>query len=250
MRFHWQNLNERSDRPDGTILKHGRAWLHLGQLGLNWEWVLFGRTCGIALTLDDDCEDTVSGHVQLPLLLAFYWTVEHPALLRLVQRLVPKYQERQLSLRVHDWAVWWNVWHPACEWRSGTPRWRSGSWHVLDTLLGKVHYQSRVVEEERPVQLHLPEGIYEARVSREECTWKRPRWFTDRRFYYEVKVEGGVPVPGKGESSWDCGQDAVFSRSSRAASREQAAEQFVASVLETRERRGGKNWRPTERQTA
>ena len=60
----------------------------------------------------------------------------------------------------------------------------------------------------------MPEGKYPAHVKRERRTWKRPRWFTPLvRGYWDVDVESGIPVPGKGENSWDCDDDAIFASS-------------------------------------
>jgi hypothetical protein len=60
----------------------------------------------------------------------------------------------------------------------------------------------------------MPEGKYPAHVKRERRTWKRPRWFTPLvREYWDVDVESGIRVPGKGENSWDCDDDAIFASS-------------------------------------
>jgi hypothetical protein len=59
-----------------------------------------------------------------------------------------------------------------------------------------------------------------------------------------VESETGVPVPGKGENSWDCGEDALYSLSTTAATIDEAIEKFKASVMKTRERYGGKDWMP------
>lgn len=161
-----------------------------------------------------------------------------------------------VSLRFHDRAVWWEAWHPTHEWHRGTPWWRYGSFNVWDWLVGKTTYTSETLFEQRAV-LPMPEGNYPVVVKVGRSVWTRPRWRAMVRAGYHVDVEGGyVPVPGKGENSYDCGPDGVFSQSgpilhvpellrngpvteaSKDAAVSEALAGLMASALETRRRRG------------
>jgi hypothetical protein len=82
---------------------------------------------------------------------------------------------------------------------------------LTDALFGRPKHSLEVLSEQ---DITMPEGKYPAHVKRERRTWKRPRWFTPLvREYWDVDVEGGIPVPGKGENSWDCDDDAIFASS-------------------------------------
>jgi hypothetical protein len=55
-----------------------------------------------------------------------------------------------------------------------------------------------------------------------------------------------VPFPGKGENSWDCGEDASYGFGCAAETLEEGIGKFVASKLRDRGRNGGRGWTPTE----
>lgn len=60
---------------------------------------------------------------------------------------------------------------------------------------------------------------------------------------YRVKVEPGapIPVPGKGENSWDCGDDAMYSTSIGGRDVEKCIAAVVEGALNTRRRHGGQH---------
>lgn len=68
-----------------------------------------------------------------------------------------------------------------------------------------------------------------------------------RRILYDgKKVDEGeqIPVPGKGTSEYNCGEDAVFGFTCPADSLADATFRLANSVLETRKRYGGEGWLP------
>lgn len=82
---------------------------------------------------------------------------------------------------------------------------------LTDALFGKPKHSLEILSEQ---DITMPEGKYPAHVKRERRTWKRPRGFTPLvREYWDVDVESGIPVPGKGENSWDRDDDAIFASS-------------------------------------
>lgn len=102
--------------------------------------------------------------------------------------------------------------------------------------------------EKHQVELHFLEADYPATVILTTDTWKRPRWHwplvVERA---EVDVPGGVPIPGKGENSWDIDDDATFSLVTPASTVEEAVQKFYDTVNERRARYGGRNWTPEKR---
>jgi hypothetical protein len=123
-----------------------------------------------------------------------------------------------VSLHFHGRAVWWQVWHPKWEHKRGTPRWRYGSFQAWDWLVGKPVSAAETLFEEH-ADLLMPEGVYRCTVVVRRRVWLRKRWPALVTVGYEVTPDadvdgtaGYIPVPGKGENSWDCGPDGVYSQ--------------------------------------
>lgn len=154
-------------------------------------------------------------------------------------------EKQEFALLVHDWAVWLTVWGGTMEWRSRDPWWKRGvCWHFVDTLLGERRHTHTILEEQwRTVLVPMPEGCYETLMRPEVRTWTRPRWpfwpLNIRQEYIEIRIEKGIPFEGKGENSWDCGEDGLFGTSSTSHSYERAIASVVESVLKSRKRYGG-----------
>lgn len=58
-----------------------------------------------------------------------------------------------------------------------------------------------------------------------------------KRRHAQVEAPAGVPIPGRGENSWDCGDDNVWGASFAAKTVNEAARKFMADIRETRIRR-------------
>lgn len=150
-----------------------------------------------------------------------------------------------VAVHCHDGAVWWELWHPRHEWHSKTPRWRHGNFNPTDWVLGRHVYSKEIVEGPTRVNIPMPERSYPATVTIELRQWKRPRWPWALELYgYTVDLikedgaPGYIPVPGKGENSWDCGGDGTFSQSGPGRTIEDAITGVIKSALSTRRRRG------------
>lgn len=253
--WHWSNENE-DDRGEvvGSGLWHGRAWFNYdpedGRPGpakaLALEWCLgrFSKMCGLSIGRDDGERELVAS-IRLPHLFSLYVSVRG-----LLGRL--EYgSSRELSVSIHDGSVWWRVWADPDSWESTRPRWRDGSWNLLDALLGKVSVETRVLEV-RQVEIPFPERTYRATVTLQAKLERRPRWpgVWGRWRGADIEPEVPVPEPGKGENSWDCGQDACYAMwTGGVRDIHEAVERFRSSILRTRERRGGRDWRPEEKRT-
>ena len=85
-----------------------------------------------------------------------------------------------------------------------------------------------------------PEGTYQAHAVLEELVWSRPRWFKERMTRVDFEIPNGIPHAGKGENSWDCGDDATFGMSTgECKSIPEGIGKLVGSCLQTRIRYGG-----------
>ncbi len=252
MRTDWQNLSA----------GHGRAWIHFGKdrrIGVEWHLLSNDWSAGLQLCAE---EHELKLHLCLGLFSLYLTLGVFPGLVKacLPFEVVNSerrpgetfrwYQGREVSLRFFSGGPWWKLWTaPMDDDRSELPRWRKGHFDVVKALLGKVLYEQAEVEPEREVLVTMPEATYRTLMKREQRTWCRSRWpwwpTFKARATWDVKIPGGIPVPGKGENSWDCGEDAIFATGFAAETAEQAVAALRETVLKSRERHGGsRNWRP------
>ena len=129
-------------------------------------------------------------------------------------------------------------------WSRSDPWWRRWSL-TKTTLLGRSRSDA-VTELGGATVVPMPEGVYDATWERKEVTTSYVRWpgtWLDKlrgprpHRWVNVNVEGGIPVEGKGESSYDCGMDGLFGCSG--ATVEEAVGNAVKFVLRDRQRYGG-----------
>jgi hypothetical protein len=253
MRFHWQNLNELpGDRcATGNAFWHGRAWLYLKEVvTLAWSWNFKSTFCHVRFSVDGD-ENEVGFAIALPpvalwlhlggrlgkwltkLMRCDYHSVAGPG-----RDIYCMHREIQFS--IHDWTLWSSIWRKRDSWSRDDPWWMHWSLNLPDLFLGERKH-SKVVLEQRVVTVAMPEGAYEAKAELLRETWKRPRWpWPLVLLRTDVEVPAGIPVPGKGENSWDCGPDAIYGQCGPAESIEEAVGNLVGSVLKTRRQRGAK----------
>lgn len=131
-------------------------------------------------------------------------------------------------------------------WSRGQPWWRSMRVTVT-TVLGRTRSE-RTVLASGATTVPMPEGDYPATWNREEMVTRYVRFpgtLLDRfrgprtSRWMNLDIPGGIPTEGKGENSWDCGMDGVFSISGPDGTPTDTAERLVLSVLRDRARNGG-----------
>lgn len=198
-------------------------------------------------------EDPLQFKIAVPYVLSAWLTLDHP-LIRSVTTWIGerfpgdingKYAQRDFSVSVHNWALWWDVGADQGGWTSKRPKWMDGSWHFF----GHRSRQTEEVIKTEPVEIPMPERTYKGVATLSKVTWgfeKLPRMFDQELLSVEIKMDEGeaIPHPGKGENSWDCGEDATYSSSGPARSIEEAIGSLVGSTLRARRRHGGRSWRP------
>jgi hypothetical protein len=149
-------------------------------------------------------------------------------------------EDREVDVSIHNATIWWSIWRdPMGEWSRKVPRWREGNWCPVDTFLGRHKYTSHELST-RSVVIPMPEGSYLATVKLTRDVWKRPRWpFAREVFRATIDVPTGIPHEGKGENAWDCGKDALYGLTCRAATVDQAIARTVERVLASRRKYDG-----------
>lgn len=134
--------------------------------------------------------------------------------------------------------------------------WQGNGWHwmyyPLRWIVGDYITTRQPWLEEKDVVLVMPEGRYKAKLSVDQVERRRPRWpfGVVRGFASDLRVDGGVPIPGKGENSYDCADDAIYSSGRWYDASERIDEQvvlsdFAFSTLKRRVRYGSIDWKPS-----
>lgn len=190
---------------------------------------------------------------------AFWFSVEN---YDLVKRIAPQRtfahgtmsESREVRVAFHDAKVWWTFWMDPDSWKSSDPWYRRGSFDVAAFLFGEQRVIKEVARGPEWVAIPMPEGVYAAKSTIERYTYSRPRWPAKHKTMASVTMDPRedksfkpIPVPGKGENSYDLDEDAIYSTSAMVddnATHEDAIAEVVRSVLKSRRRYGGKNWRP------
>lgn len=222
-----------------------RWWSHSCRERGNWRWWLHGPMRG-----DDVMSCEVSWRARLTGIwfgrhdsgkvsasIGLYWLYATAAIwLPFVKR----GERRRLSLTFHDGAMWWCIWRDDDSWSRDVPKWRDGNFNPMNTVFGRQKCSTETLEI-RDVLVPMPEKAYPATAKLEEYTWKRPRWpFAKTMKRVTIDIPGGIPFAGKGENSWDCGDDATFGiTTGECRTIPEGVGILVGSCLRTRVKNGG-----------
>lgn len=260
-----QNLNQDRNGWYSNQFWYGRAWLSHWQqktdtkgFGLEVDWQHGRKVDGLRLSVivgSGDAGRDVSFAIAIPRLFSYWFTLDD-----VVRGTYRGYEHntREFGLSVYDGHVSlrWNH-HDSGEWYSDKQKnkavnpgfYKSFFWK--DKVFGHAKYDTVTLQEEQ-TKIPMPEGNYDAVVRIERATWKRPRWpFAQVVYRANINVENNpIPHPGKGENSWDCEDDATFSLSTPAKTISEAVSAMVESILERREKYGGKGWLPEKKSVA
>lgn len=266
--WHSQNLNdkqgENGHRAKGPMWQHGRGWLvvrsikwdeSVATFGLEW---LFGRRARVfraQLSLNGCDGNKVLLSLGAPWLFSLYPSIGANWLRSIMPGkwtdsvLEPGKQfwmpiEREMGISIHDGYIWFSLWRNPMEWNKSDPWWWEFSFNPADFFLGRSKHSERDLESGM-IDVKLPEGAYPANFRVFESTWKRPRWpWPKRMVRVELEPSTPVPIPGKGESSWGLGDNAICSGTYCASTPQEAAASLAASALRDRQRYGGPDWAP------
>lgn len=251
-RFHYQNLNDKyttsrgQPKSQGPLCKYGRCWLTYKDEGknhyrdvftINPEWSFNIKTTpGISMNFRED----ITFGISLPLVGLFHLSFAGERIWKLVSKIVGYGFDKDTSIRLHDNTLWINIWTDSGIWEAKKPWWKQRQFriHFEDLFFGKLSYDRKTLDE-TDTTIPMPEGGYKANIKITELQHKRPRWFTKKYIQALVELEKPIPYPGKGENSWDCGEDGLRSMSCPARNFEDAIAETVKAVFRNRRRYGG-----------
>lgn len=249
-----------TDDPHGRFWRYGRLYLrrYSGEEGaerlrweVNWQWSLLKKG-SLGFSIGTGTSDGhLSASLHLGRLGAWYFNGAGPLFkpMAWVQgKAFPR--ERELSLRMHYGLICWNLW-TATMGRNAKARWRERCWN-WQRFIGWMpqHVRWETLEVVRTV-VPMPEGTYDATVEIQRGTWRRRRLFSlmpkVHRFSYEITPDEPIPVPGKGENSWDCGDDHIHGQSGPGRTMHEAVSGLVDSAYRQRTQYGGgPTWQPAD----
>lgn len=243
-RFWSQNLNEDANGEPKGLPHHGRASMYvLGERLFRVEWSVRFIQNLFSIGAQADGEDgSLALHCGLfPVTL--YWSVPVPFEFWKKYRYSDRnFFDLHLTNPIDDdykgeMTLRWQFGGSKMEWSSKTPKWKDGHFSLTDFVFGKREYTEGEPDLYK-VQIPMPEGPYEATVELRNDTWKRARSSAHviRRAHITVPV--GIPFPGKGESEWDCGEDACYGLTCPAATVEEAIAAMVRTVFRSRRKYG------------
>lgn len=262
--FFFSSLMDDRGGCDRCPIWSGRSWLCLAdRLEWHWEWHWFtpkNRNLGFQVGLHDgDGEDGVLLSLSIPWLCNLYVGLEG---------LLPCRNSRRYGIEYHfsremgQWGCLALLWASRDDWDDKDKSLNFyKSIDPCDVIFGKQVYSADLVRE-CSMELGLAwageREKYDANVKVERCSWVRPRdrfgWLTMQRLSMDIDIPGGIPIPGKGENSWDCDDDAIFGTGAKIedSSDESLAkgwEKVAEGILETRRRHGGESWRPVRKES-
>lgn len=261
---------EREVNPKGAVEpmhKHSiretdswRGFLYVGKLQFSMEVSRRWRSGLIATCGYGGQEDFAEWTFAIPGLFFFHFAFNTPFKWHRIRPFDGKYGESERKIGLYQVAgmLYLLVGHDSMGSHYGTHG-RFGplgrAWRELrrnqqivlfrgDWILGRAQYTNEVLEEGIPVIVTVGQwegDSYQGTAKRERRTWKR-RFKTVVRDDYQVDMDQGIPFPGKGENSWDCGDDAYFGFGGETI--EAAVEHIVKDAILARSKYGGASWRP------
>jgi hypothetical protein len=249
------NYNDLPGDRKGSIWKHGAVALYHNAIKTaHIEWCFGHLNFGVGVNLHHPGdENDISGKFCLPG-ASFYWGLSSLPKWKWVQNKLGLYKKpsgsakygtyttRRIGLDVHNWTAWISLWKNDNGWSSTDPKWWSfnATLDPREILLGKRSYkEGAYVIHDAVVDFPMLEKTYQGRVKIQVDEWRRPRWpWPLQLTRAHVSMIEPIPFPGKGENSWDCGDDALHGSTFLCNNVEEAIGSVVGTVLRYRMRYG------------
>jgi hypothetical protein len=236
------NENKFGKSVVGSAFWDARWFLYFGyKRTLNVEWQLFHRarshfSCTTELGHGDG-DDGLMLHMAIPWIFSVFISFDgifgtlfhHPN------------EPREVGISIFDGAIWFYPFSKVNSWNSKDP-WYSQShcFRLIEFLFGRWKYTEENVDPWKPIVVAMPEGKYKGKLRLYDGVWKN-RIRTKRIRRGEIEMEEGIPVPGKGENSWDCGEDAFHGTTCPAITPEEAICSLIEGVMRDRRKYGNYN---------
>lgn len=143
---------------------------------------------------------------------------------------------REFDFYISDWRVQFTPWGKWGEWVAADPWWIRGVSVDLTRLVFGPWQGSHADVGQVNVTIPMPEGDYRGVVTIQHWTRGHRRWFKRHTTEAWLDIPKGIPHAGKGENSWDCGDDGLFGIGGDSV--EDAIRRAQESVMRDRKRYG------------
>lgn len=250
---YYHRINENKDKKfrdrnfNGKLFNQ-RLFTNFKSLSFNTEIVLPYDQFFIGLTAEQG--EGLQFKISLPLIGCGFFKINSKLISKLCKKLTPdngyeSYGPWETEFRISNWQFSWSPWVPQTivyGKHSGKPWWmRSRYLDLKDLIFGRMNCVVETNSEPQEVEIPMFEKTYKGTVKFETRIWFRKRlpfWKLERK-YTEFETTTGIPFPGKGENSWDCGMDGLYGTSCEGHDVEKCIGTVVESVLRYRKRYGG-----------
>ena len=261
--FHYQDFKK--DKwyydPNDKSFAHGRFFLKPNansQSELSMEWVIGSKRFDLSTEISKSyvAEHTILFIFAIPPIslytkICWPWLEKRKLWSKLVKENnkeilyklpdgteITKHAENlETGIRIFNWTVLLDFLNNTDEWKSSDPWWKRCNFNVkdifLDLLLGKMEHKDELVKE-TSVKIPMPEKEYDGIAKVSKVTRKRKKWYPKIDYYTEIRVEKGVPHPGKGTTSYNCGTDGLVSTAIKGENINGAIANFVKVAVERR----------------
>lgn len=211
--------------------RHGRGWW--GRFRAEW-CVFYRPSLAIKFQKGGHVDDGAGIQFHLALLAFSVYLSFNTA--RLFGRPYRELRHAELGASWHDGSLWLNLWTTDDDWVKRRPWHRNVvCLHVVEWIVGRNKY-SDTKGEPFEVLIPMPEGCYRAVFTPIVRTW-RNRFRTLVKRGHDIEIPSGIPFEGKGENSWDCGEDGLYGTGC-GENVEEGIASVVATVLKYRKRYG------------
>lgn len=246
-------INYSARKTPGARPWYGAFFLYWPGNHASIGWKLGARRLAAHLRLDDTGDEHLTLHLAFPFLGAFWLSLSRCSrLLQLLGLTWAQVREkpsrdwlRSIGFTFRHGTFWIDPWINPDEYDKG--RRHTLTINLADLLFGRPRVKVTTLACHGAV-VQLPEGGYPATVRLYTATYKRPLAFRPWRVVprFDIEVEDGIPIPGKGDNSWDMEDDAVYEVSGAGDSVETAVAAIRAAIMQSRERYGGQDWTPDD----
>lgn len=177
-----------------------RKWLYIKNVYLKFELGYLPAFC-VSLSIEDDITFHIGFFIQL------YFSIEWHKLLSWF------YKHKITNRALHFYMYFNDGWPISVSLFSDSMGWKKSDWkwyvNIGNKFKGKFIVAKKVIEE-RNIEIPMPEKTYQAHAVLADWTWNYPRWFSNTIRRCTIEIPEGLPHAGKGENSWDCGDDATL----------------------------------------
>lgn len=262
MRYWFQNLkkDDQSKRLfhfRGSVSSNRRQWFRYE--------LSSGRALRLKYQHGETCDSQASSQITIGFLFfTLYLTFELPEWIYFKRKCVATWDNnrefeliegREYGFYVYEWAFVWSFHSKVYESSSSDPWWMRQYIHLDEIVLGK----KEIIKDKLPLIENIKFQIGTQVFNMDQIKWIRYRRF--RRFlpyalYHsqdlavDMKIKNPPMHSGKGENSWDCGDDGTYglhtgwehgpvNYSNYRQMAELAVDKYVESVFKTTKRYGG-----------